>query len=94
MEERKNCLTCRWEPEWKAEERPNYDDSGYQYGVIAVTFAHDCNAIKAWNAAKDMLPAHYYIESLGLEKRGDRVFTDGPDIEIIDCPAWQPKEEQ
>ena len=93
MPEQKNCLSCRWEPEWKEEERPSYDDNGYACGSFIGYFATDCNAHKAFNRAQDTLPSHCFIESFGLEKRGDRIFVDGPDHEITDCPAWQPKEE-
>lgn len=88
MPEVKNCLTCRFEPEWRVQYTGLFGDRKEvsSYGCRCC-FGCDCQ-MPSGHIVEVHIP-YLYVEE-------DKAFWNGEDVkeqEITDCPAWQPKKE-
>ena len=79
----KNCLTCRWEGDWWESGRRNAHLAGY------CTYCPDEPETLPLGMRVEYTDALYMRYS---DKPG-KVFVFKNDEEIINCPAWQPKDQ-
>ena len=87
----KNCLTCKWQPEWESDIRDGFLPDG-SIGEIVIAIANDCK-VDVFDRLSSIMPDHYFIDSFGLVKVDGKVSVDDSQgIEITNCPAWQEKE--
>jgi hypothetical protein len=88
----KNCLTCKWEPEWKRNCQDVIGVEGFVIGQEVIEEATDCK-VDVFNKLSSLMPDHYFIDSFGLIKVDGKVYVDDAlSSEITNCPAWQEKE--
>lgn len=74
----KNCLTCKWEPDWDILRA----DPGYKSGVCEFPWPENIPVCDEWKA-----------HNVFRQNRTKKVFVPAMNFkEITNCHAWQTKE--